>query len=125
MRSTYPRPGEQPSRVNQDAMNELNPNRKNAEPSNEPAQSDPVQIPGSVSPSSPPSPPQFALRRLRAEAEIHAISRALEQTGWNRRRAAELLNISYRGLLYKIQQYDITSTTASQLTELVDSAKFE
>jgi two-component system, NtrC family, response regulator AtoC len=101
-------------------MNELNPNRKNAEPSSEP-----VQIPGSVSPSSPPSPPQFVLRRLRAEAEIRAISRALEQTGWNRRRAAELLNISYRGLLYKIQQYEITSTTASQVTELVDSAKFE
>jgi len=49
-----------------------------------------------------------SLRVLRAEAEVHAISRALEAVGWNRRRAAELLCISYRGLLYKIRQYNIT-----------------
>ncbi len=105
-------------------MNELNPNRKNAQPARDPQdKSDPAQIPVSGSPSSPP-PPQLALRRLRAEAEIHAISQALKQTGWNRRRAAELLSISYRGLLYKIRQYDITST-GSQLTGLVESSKFE
>jgi two-component system, NtrC family, response regulator AtoC len=62
---------------------------------------------------------------LRAEAEIHAIGRALEQTGWNRRRAAQLLSISYRGLLYKIRQYEITATTASKLTGLVGSAEVE
>jgi DNA-binding NtrC family response regulator len=50
------------------------------------------------------------LRELRTEAEVHAISRALEYAGWNRRRAAELLCISYRGLLYKIRQYNITAT---------------
>jgi DNA-binding NtrC family response regulator len=49
------------------------------------------------------------LHAYRAEAEAHAISRALELVGWNRRRAAELLRISYRGLLYKIQQYRITA----------------
>jgi len=71
------------------------------------------------------SPLQLGLRRLRAEAEIHAIGRALEQTGWNRRRAAQLLSISYRGLLYKIRQYEITSTSASKLTGLVESAEVE
>jgi DNA-binding NtrC family response regulator len=107
-------------------MNELNPSRKNAQPTGEPqGKSDSAQVPVTGSPSSPPPPPQPTLRRLRAEAEIHAISRALEQTGWNRRRAADLLSISYRGLLYKIRQYDITSTTASQLTGLVESSKFE
>jgi len=50
------------------------------------------------------------LRELRTEAEVHAISRALEYAGWNRRRAAQLLCISYRGLLYKIRQYNITAT---------------
>jgi len=50
----------------------------------------------------------FSLRRFRAEAEMQAISRALEQTGWHRKRAAQLLRISYRCLLYKIQQYNIT-----------------
>jgi DNA-binding NtrC family response regulator len=73
----------------------------------------------------PKSPLQLGLRRLRAEAEIHAIGRALEQTGWNRRRAAQLLSISYRGLLYKIRQYEITATTASKLTGLVGSAEVE
>ena len=55
--------------------------------------------------------PEFArpLRVFRAEAEAHAISRALDWSGWNRRRAAKLLCISYRGLLYKIRQYNITA----------------
>ena len=38
--------------------------------------------------------PNFSLRSLRAEAEIYAISRTLEYTGWNRRRAAKLLKVS-------------------------------
>jgi DNA-binding NtrC family response regulator len=50
----------------------------------------------------------FSLRSLRAEAEIYAISRTLEYTGWNRRRAAQLLSISYRGILYKIRQHNLT-----------------
>jgi two-component system, NtrC family, response regulator AtoC len=36
-------------------------------------------------------------------AERDAITRVLEQTGWNRVRAAKLLKISYRALLYKIK----------------------
>jgi transcriptional regulator with PAS, ATPase and Fis domain len=52
-----------------------------------------------------------SLRVFRAEAEAHAISRALDCAGWNRRRAAKLLRISYRGLLYKIRQYNITART--------------
>ncbi|PYX53488.1 MAG: hypothetical protein DMG73_20555 [Acidobacteria bacterium] len=54
------------------------------------------------------------LRALRAEAEIHAISRALELTGWNRKRAAQLLSISYRGLLYKIRRHNISPASAAQ-----------
>jgi DNA-binding NtrC family response regulator len=57
----------------------------------------------------------ISLRRLRAETEIRAIGRALEQTGWNRKRAAELLSISYRGLLYKIREHNITPPTDSEL----------
>jgi DNA-binding NtrC family response regulator len=47
------------------------------------------------------------VRSLKDEAEIQAISRALEQTNWNRKRAAALLNISYKALLYKIRQYGL------------------
>jgi DNA-binding NtrC family response regulator len=55
-----------------------------------------------------------SLHAYRAEAEATAISRALELVGWNRRRAAELLRISYRGLLYKIRQYNITAAGTGQ-----------
>ncbi len=47
------------------------------------------------------------LRRIKAETEIYVIGRTLERTRWNRRAAAELLKISYRGLLYKIRQHNI------------------
>jgi two-component system, NtrC family, response regulator AtoC len=49
-----------------------------------------------------------SLRSLRVEAEVEAIRRTLEYTGWNRRRAAQLLSISYRGILYKIRQHNLT-----------------
>jgi DNA-binding NtrC family response regulator len=55
-----------------------------------------------------------SLRSLRVEAEIYAISRTLEHTGWNRRRAAQLLSISYRGLLYKIRQHNLTPRPRNQ-----------
>lgn len=44
-------------------------------------------------------------RNAKEEAERNAIAHALEKTRWNRKAAAQLLNISYRGLLYKIQEY--------------------
>ncbi len=42
-------------------------------------------------------------RRAANAAERTAILKALEETQWNRLRAAKLLNISYRSLLYKIK----------------------
>ena len=42
-------------------------------------------------------------RRAAQIAEKEAILQALEQTQWNRVRAAKLLDISYRALLYKIK----------------------
>jgi len=56
-----------------------------------------------------------SLRSLRVEAEIYAISRTLEYTGWNRRRAAQLLSISYRGILYKIRQHNLTPRPRKRL----------
>jgi len=91
--------------------------------SKNPAPEDVRQSPDSAAPVSPSAPPQLALRFLRAEAEINAISQALRQTGWNRRRAAELLRISYRGLLYKIQQHNITAPAVSQLEPLTETTK--
>jgi DNA-binding NtrC family response regulator len=48
------------------------------------------------------------LRGILDEAESQAILQALQFTGWNRKRAARLLKISYRGLLYKIRRHSIT-----------------
>jgi two-component system, NtrC family, response regulator AtoC len=51
---------------------------------------------------------KLQLRALKVDAEIEAITKALAETHWNRKRAARLLNISYRGLLYKIREHGIT-----------------
>jgi len=39
--------------------------------------------------------------------ERSLIQKALEATGGNRTRAAELLEISHRALLYKIKNYEL------------------
>ncbi len=46
-------------------------------------------------------------RSVKKEAEAEAIAHALEQTGWHRQKAAALLKISYKALLYKIRQYGL------------------
>jgi transcriptional regulator with GAF, ATPase, and Fis domain len=65
----------------------------------------------------PEPAPRATLRSLRDKTEVHAISKALEESGWNRKRAAKLLSISYRGLLYKIRQHNITPSSVSSLTQ--------
>jgi two-component system, NtrC family, response regulator AtoC len=42
-----------------------------------------------------------------AEVEKMMITKSLHKTNWNRRKAAKLLDISYRSLLYKIKEYKI------------------
>ena len=46
-------------------------------------------------------------RTAKDEAEAEAIAKALDETNWNRKQAAALLQISYKALLYKIRQYGI------------------
>ncbi len=60
-----------------------------------------------VAPSGAPSDLKQMVRGMKDEAEAEAIARALEQTRWNRKEAARMLNISYKALLYKIRQYGI------------------
>jgi len=48
-------------------------------------------------------------RRAAEAAERHAILLVLERTAWNRVRAAKLLEISYRALLYKIKGLGLDS----------------
>jgi DNA-binding NtrC family response regulator len=55
------------------------------------------------------------VRGLKDGAEMEAITRTLIQTGWNRKRAAEILNISYKAMLYKVRQYGIKPPRSSAL----------
>jgi DNA-binding NtrC family response regulator len=49
------------------------------------------------------------LNSVKAEAEKNAIAVALEKTGWNRKAAARLLDVSYRTVLYKIEEYRLSA----------------
>jgi len=42
------------------------------------------------------------------KTERTLIKSALSRTNWNRKKAAVLLRISYRSLLYKIKEYQIS-----------------
>ncbi len=48
------------------------------------------------------------VRSLKGDAESTAIAQVLEGVGWNRKAAANDLQISYKALLYKIKQYDLS-----------------
>jgi DNA-binding NtrC family response regulator len=47
------------------------------------------------------------VQSVKSEAERNAIVEALVKTGGNRKAAAGLLRVSYRTLLYKIEQYQL------------------
>jgi two-component system, NtrC family, response regulator AtoC len=50
------------------------------------------------------------IQSVKSETERNAIAVALEKTSWNRKAAARLLQMSYRSLLYKIQQYHMNTS---------------
>lgn len=56
-----------------------------------------------------PAEPIFDLKRVgrkaAEEAEKKILHAALHETHWNRREAAQLLRISYKALLYKVEKY--------------------
>jgi DNA-binding NtrC family response regulator len=51
------------------------------------------------------------------------IQSALDAFGWNRRRAAQYLNISYRGMLYKIQQHRLSPPPVGNGPQALQSVK--
>ena len=53
------------------------------------------------------------VRDVKARTEAKMIQSALETFGWNRRRAAQYLDMSYRGLLYKIQEHQLRPWSAA------------
>ena len=70
----------------------------------------PDEIRGARKASGPPPAPQegdLSVKRAQRALEADLIRRALERTGGNRSRAAELLELSPRALLYKIREFGL------------------
>lgn len=61
----------------------------------------------------PDDPTDFSLKsrigKIVAREERKLIGEVLTRTNWNRRKASEMLKISYRSLLYKIKDYDLNT----------------
>ncbi|HEX9243127.1 MAG TPA: sigma-54 dependent transcriptional regulator [Anaeromyxobacter sp.] len=75
-----------------------------------------LDLPDTVrAPAAPPpregagTPDDLSVKRGTRALEERLIRAALERTGGNRTRAAELLDLSYRALLYKIRDYGLGS----------------
>ena len=64
------------------------------------------------------------VRNLKGDAESAAIAQALDGTGWNRKVAANELQISYKALLYKIKQYNL-NPPLRQSGQVVSLAKYD
>jgi two-component system response regulator AtoC len=79
---------------------------------------EPSRAPGTL-PERASLPDRVSLKEIaRAAAraaEREAIARVLKETRWNRVRAAKLLGISYRALLYKIKDVGLASEHALQV----------
>lgn len=69
------------------------------------------ETPGKLSTGDPAERKAFNLKdlgkRAAEDAEKEIIQNTLLETHWNRKRAAQLLRVSYKALLYKIQKYHL------------------
>ncbi len=63
------------------------------------------------------APLKDVARRAARIAEREAILRALMRTGWNKRKAAKRLQVSYKALLYKIKDCEIVDPRAAASLE--------
>lgn len=70
-----------------------------------------LQEPAGESPGSEDRGLKDMMRGVKGDAESVVIAGALEKTGWNRKAAAQDLQISYKALLYKIKQYELMPRT--------------
>ena len=70
-------------------------------------------VPVGAAPALPGQNDNYSLKerigKIVADEERRLISQVLTKTNWNRRKAAELLEISYRSLLYKIKDYNLNA----------------
>lgn len=65
------------------------------------------------------------VRSLKGGAEAAAIAQSLEGSGWNRKAAAVDLQISYKALLYKIKQYNLSPPPRKRQLPIEKTADLE
>jgi DNA-binding NtrC family response regulator len=58
-----------------------------------------------------------AARAASQQAERELILKVLTRTRWNRKRAAQDLQVSYKALLYKLKQFGLTRSTDAEMEE--------
>jgi two-component system response regulator AtoC len=68
---------------------------------------DPVRAPARPAAAPAPAGDDLSVKRAIRAVEERLIREALARTGGNKSRAAELLDLSYRALLYKIKDYGV------------------
>jgi DNA-binding NtrC family response regulator len=74
--------------------------------------------------SAKPESLKSLIQGIKSEAERSAIGAALKRTGWNRKAAARLLSVSYRTLLYKIDQYQMRAPEPFLTPSVADFAMY-
>jgi two-component system response regulator AtoC len=67
----------------------------------------------------PDTPTLENVKEARKQAEIDAILTALNRTKWNRRKAAAVLRVDYKALLYKMKKLGIDINSGDATTSLV------
>jgi two-component system response regulator AtoC len=60
-------------------------------------------------------------KKVARDVESSAILKALRDNKWNRRRAAQVLDISYRALIYKIQEAGLSQKNTRKRTQVADT----
>lgn len=65
--------------------------------------------------ASAPESLKSLVQGVRVEAERNAIVAALQKTGWNRKAAARMIKVSYRTMLYKIDQYHLRPSSTTEV----------
>ena len=66
-----------------------------------------LNLPGTAEPVAVSAPILEQVTRAKHQAETEAILAALSSTRWNRKKAAALLKIDYKALLYKMKKLQI------------------
>ncbi len=82
-----------------------------------PEQDQPIDTVGAFGAPAPCVGIRSVVREVKARTEAKMIQSALETFGWNRRRAAQHLNMSYRAMLYKIQQHHLRPSPADDTAQ--------